>query len=167
MPTRAQTVIAYAVGVVSLAAAFSTARAVWGVFVSFYFWPGAHGVSGLVAHSAIGAPVGAAPFGLLFGLVVPNCTARHAVYFSASSAALLLAFVAWAGLLFGPTWWVTFLDAILFVGLFALFAVVGNRVMPSLSSRARVIAAVAFLLLAALFYFGPYFYFSYAYAQEV
>ena len=167
MPTRVQTVIAYAVGVVSLAVAFSMARSVWGTLVSFYFWPSAHGISGLVAHSAIAAPVGGAPFGFLFGLIIPRCTLRHATYFSASSAALLLGFVAWLGLLSGPTWWVTFLDAILFVGLFALFAAVGNRVMPSLSPRAQIIAALAFLLLAALFYFGPYFYFSYAYAPEV
>ncbi len=154
-------------GVVSLAAAFSMARAFWGVFVSYYFWPGARGVTGLIAHSTIAAPVGAVPFGFLFGLSVPNCTVRHAAYFSAASAALLLAFVAWFGLLSGPTWWVTPLDAVLFVCLFALSATVVSRFIPSLSWRTRIVATVTFFALAALFVFGPALFVQFWYVPKV
>lgn len=164
MPSRMQTALVSGVGVVSLAAAFSMARGFWGVFVSYYFWPDARGVAGLIAHSAIAAPVGAVPFGFLFGLSVQNCTLKHAAYFSAASAVLLLAFVTWAGFLSGPTWWVTPLDAVLFVCLFALSAAVASRSMPLRRWRARAVAALAFFALAALFFFGPSLYVPYMYA---
>jgi len=156
----------YVVGVLALAAAFFMARAFWGTFAAFYLWPRG-GVSGLIVHSFIEALVGSLPFGLLFGLVAPNCTAVNATFFAALAASLLVAFVAWAGFLSGPTWWVTPLGALFFVPLFAIFAMLATRFVPATSSRVRAIAAVAFLLLAVFYYFGPQLYFSYVFAPKV
>src|SRR5712691_2631304 len=121
MTSRPIAISGYVVGVLALAAAFFMARAFWGTFTAFYLWPRG-GVSGLIVHSFIGALVGSLPFGLLFGLVVSSRTAVNATFFAALAAGLLVAFVAWAGFLSGPTWWVTPLDALFFVPLFATLA---------------------------------------------
>lgn len=167
MPSRPVTIAVYFVGVVVLAAAFSMSRVFWGVFAAFYLWPQPYGVAGLVAHSFIGAIVGALPFGLLFGLAVSNRTANNAALFAALAVGLLVGFAAWLGFLTGPTWWVTPLDALFFVLLFAISATLVARVAPASSSHVRAIAAVAFLLLAVFFYFGPQLYYSYLYAPKV
>ncbi len=161
MTSRSIAISGYVVGVLALAAAFFMARTFWGTFTAFYLWPRGGGVSGLIVHSFIGAVVGSLPFGLLFGLVVPSRTAVNATFFAALAAGLLVAFVAWAGFLSGPTWWVTPLDALFFVPLFAIFATLATRFVPATSSHVRAVAAVAFLLLAAFYYFGPQLYYSY------
>ena len=166
MTSRPLAISGYVVGVLALAAAFSMARAFWGTFPAFYLWPKG-GVSGVIVHSFIGALVGSLPFGLLFGLVVPSRTAVNATFFAALAAGLLVAFVAWAGFLSGPTWWVTPLDALFFIPLFAIFATLATRFVPATTSYVRAIAALAFLLLAVFYYFGPQLYFSYVYAPKV
>jgi hypothetical protein len=167
MPTRTTTISVYFVGVIALTAAFFMARTTWGVMAAFYLWPQPLGVTGLVAHSFIGALVGALPFGALYGLVVSSRTARNAALFAALAAALIVGFVAWYGFLTGPAWWVTPLDALFFVLLFAISATLVARVAPASSSRVRTIAAVVFLLLAVFYYFGPQLYYSYHYAPKV
>jgi hypothetical protein len=164
MTSRPIAMSGYFVGVLALAAAFFMARAFWGTFTAFYLWPTGRGVSGLIVHSFIGALVGSLPFGLLFGLVVSSRTAVNATLFAAFAAGLLVAFVAWAGFLSGPTWWVAPLDALFFVPLFAIFATLATRFVPATSSHVRAIAAAAFLLLAVFYYFGPQLYYSYVYA---
>jgi hypothetical protein len=165
MPSRPVVLSVYFVGVIALTAAFSTARTIWGVFAAFYLWPQPHGVTGLLAHSLIGALVGALPFGALYGFVVPSRTAYHAALFASLAAGLLVGFVAWLGFLTGPTWWVTPLDAIFFVLLFTISASFIARVAPTSSSHVRIIAAAVFLLLAVFYYFGPQLYYSYRYAS--
>jgi len=156
----------YVVGVPALAVAFFMAQGFWGVFPAFYLWPRG-GVSGLIVHSFIGSLVGSLPFGLLFGLVVSNRTAVNATFFAALAAGLLVAFVAWAGSLSDPTWWVTPLEVLFFVPLFAIFATLATRLVPATTSHVRAIAAVAFLLLAVFYYFGPQLYYSYVYGPKV
>jgi hypothetical protein len=167
MASRARAICGYVIGVLALAAAFFMARAFWGTFTAFYLWPKGGGVSGLIFHSFIGALVGSLPFGVLFGLVVSSRTAVNATLFAALAAGLLVAFIAWAGFLSGPTWWVAPLDALFFVPLFAIFATLATRFFPATSSHARTIAAAAFLLLAVFYYFGPQLYYSYLYAPKV
>ena len=167
MPTLTQTIAIYAVGTFVLAAAFSMARAFWGVHATFYLFPSVHGVSGIVMFSVVGALIGAVPFGVLFGLLVSGRAAYHAAFFSLAAGSLLVAFVAGLGLLRGSTWWVTLLDAILFVVFFTSFATLAQRIAPPLNLGARVVVVATFLLLAAFFYFGPLLYISYAYPDKV
>lgn len=167
MRSRLVTLPMYFVGVIALAAAFSTARTFWGVFAAFYLWPQPHGITGLVAHSFIGALVGALPFGVLYGFVVSSRTTYCSALFASLSAGLLVGFVAWLGFLTGPTWWVTPLDAIFFVLLFSISASLVARAAPTSSSHVRILAATAFLLLAVFYHFGPQIYYAYYYAPKI
>ena len=167
MATQLKTVLFYALGIFALTAASSAAITTWGVFTAFYFFPGVRGVSALVIHSFIGALVAAIPFGLLFGLVVARRTAIQAALVAFVASSIIVGFVAWVGLLVRPTWWVTPLDAFLFVAMLPLFAAFSHRLIPTPSAAVRTIAATTFILLAALYYFGPILYFSYAYTPKV
>ena len=167
MAAQLKTVLFYTLGICALSAASLAAITTWGVFTAFYLLPSARGVSALVFQSFIGALVAAIPFGLLFGLLVARRTAVKAALVAFVASSIIVGFVAWVGLLVRPTWWVTPLDALFFVALFPLFASFSHRLTPTPSAAVRNTAATTFMVLAALYYFGPILYFSYAYTPKV
>ena len=127
--------------------------------------PKQSGMVALILMSVCGALIAALPFGLLFGVSVPQHSATQVLLFAAVPALFLLGFSVWVSpeAKFYPLWFVRLLDTLLFVSLFFAFARLGACLAGRRDISIRRWPAITFAVLATAYHFSPQVYYSYFY----